>query len=96
MVAVAGLSTNPRRESRIMESFMADIEYIMGGMFTRFLPNTSAGEVAWREMERQGGEVVFNHQDKNVIGQLRRAEYSVAKAKKCTMTIDDILAELGA
>ena len=62
---------------------MTDIEYIKDGMFTRFFPNTPAGENAWREMAKEDGvAAVLNNQAKSVIYQLRKAGYIVAKAKK--------------
>lgn len=69
-----------------------DLEYINTGLFTRFVPNTPAGEDAWRVMD--GGAVLSIHAA-NVIAQLRKAGYGVAKAKKPAQTIDEILAELG-
>lgn len=75
---------------------MIDIEYTTTGLFTRFIPNTPAGEDAWREMARDDGcAAVLNIHAKNVIGQLRSAGYKVAKAKKTTQSIDEILVELG-
>lgn len=75
---------------------MVDIEYINTGMFTRFMPNTPAGEDAWREMAKEDGcAAVMSIHAKSVIAQLRAAGYSVAKAKKPTQSIDEILAELG-
>lgn len=75
---------------------MIDIEYITTGLFTRFMPNTPAGEDAWREMAKDGGcAAVLSIHAQNVIGQLRRAGYKVAKAKKPTQSINEILAELG-
>lgn len=75
----------------------ADLEYTNGGMFTRFYPNTPAGEDAWREMAKEDGvAAVLSIHSKNVISQLRNAGYTVKKAAPVTQTIDDILAELGA
>lgn len=76
---------------------MTDLEYSKQGMFTRFYANTAAGENAWHEMAKQDGvAAVLSFEAKNVIAQLRQAGYSVAKAKKVTQSIDDILAELAA
>ena len=76
---------------------MVDLEYTNSGMFTRFYPVTRAGEDAWREMAKEDGcAAVLSIHAKNVIGQLRKAGYSVAKAKKTTQTIADILKELEA
>lgn len=75
----------------------ADIEYKDHGMFTRFYANTTAGEYAWREMAKEDGvAAVLTPHAKPVIAQLRRAGYSVAKAKKNEQSIEDILTELGA
>lgn len=76
----------------------SDLEYINTGLFTRFIPNTPAGENAWRVMHEANGETVLSIHAANVIGQLRRAGYSVAKAKKApawTAADDQLLAELG-
>jgi len=62
---------------------MTDLEYIKDDMFTRFMPNTPAGEDAWREMAKEDGvAAVLNIHAKSVISQLRKAGYKVAKAKK--------------
>lgn len=37
-----------------------DLEYIKTGLFTRFMPNTSAGEDAWRVMHEANGETVLS------------------------------------
>lgn len=71
-----------------------DLEYIKTGLFTHFMPNTTAGEDAWRVMHEANSDAVLSTHAKSVIGQLRRAGYSVAKAKKPTQSIDEILAEL--
>ncbi len=70
------------------------------GMFTRFVPNTQAGEDAWREMAKDDGcAAVLNIHATAVIAQLRRAGYTVLKAKKTaepTMAeVDTLLSELG-
>lgn len=73
-----------------------DLNYFDRGMFTTFIPNTPAGENAWRVMaEETGNAVVLSMHSKSVISQLRRAGYSVAKAKPSHESIDEILAELG-
>lgn len=77
-----------------------DLEYIDTGLFTRFIPNTPEGESAWRTMDENGGACVFTlHADK-AIAQLRKAGYSVKRAKKqpplTACQIDNLLAELGA
>jgi len=78
---------------------MTDLEYMNDGMFTRFYPNTPAGEDAWREMaKRDGVAAVLTHETKAVIAQLKKAGYSVAKAKKPSQPTNDdaLLAALGA
>ena len=74
---------------------MTDLEYISDNMFTRFMPNTPAGIEAWRVMAQESINVAFlNCHADGVIKQLRKAGYSVAKAKPSKLSIDDILAEL--
>lgn len=74
-----------------------DLEYTNSGMFTRFYPNTQAGEDVWREMAKEDGvAAVLSIHSKNVISQLRNAGYTVKKAAPVNQSIDDILAELNA
>jgi hypothetical protein len=76
---------------------MTDLTYTTGDIFTRFYPETTAGENVWREMAKQDGvAAVLNFEAAKVIAQIRRAGYSVAKAKKSNISVDDIFAELGA
>jgi len=79
---------------------MTDLTYITDGMSTRFIPQTTAGENAWRELAAQndGVATVFNFHAQAVIAQLRGAGYKVAKAKREKVSmgeIDALLAELG-
>lgn len=76
---------------------MKDLTYTNDGMFTRFYPNTPAGESAWRIMaEKNGGTAAFlNVVVPSVLYQLKAAGYTVGKEKKSKESIDDILAELG-
>ncbi len=77
----------------------ADITYKNDGMFTRFFPETKAGESVWCEMvEQHGVAAVLNFEAQRVIAQIRAAGYKVAKAKKApawTAADDQLLAELG-
>ena len=76
-----------------------DLTYTQSGMFTRFMPETTAGEDAWREMasKMDGVAAVLNFQAKAVISQLRAAGYKVGKAKPVTKKeMNDIYAELKA
>ncbi|TXH10081.1 MAG: hypothetical protein E6R04_06520 [Spirochaetes bacterium] len=77
---------------------MEDLEYTTDGLFTRFYPQTRAGEVAWKEMAQfDGTAAVLNFEARRVISDLRRAGYSVAKAKaRGAESIDEILKELEA
>ena len=75
---------------------MTDLTYSQNEMFTKFFPVTVAGEAAWRTMaqaDKDGVAAVLNQHAKSVIAQLRRAGYSVAKAKS-NVSLHDILAEL--
>lgn len=80
---------------------MNDLTYTADGMFTRFIPQTTAGENAWRELAAQNDGVanVFNFHAQAVIAGLRAAGYKVAKAKRAKVSIgeiDALLAELAA
>lgn len=76
---------------------MVDLEYRNDGLFTRFYPNTPAGEDAWREMAKETGvAAVLAIHEKSVIAQLKQSGYSVRKAAKPTQSINEILKELEA
>lgn len=72
-----------------------DLTYTQDGLFTRFIPNTPAGENAWREMHKHDATAVLNIHAAGVLKQLRAAGYTVAKAKPCKVDINALLAELG-
>lgn len=76
----------------------ADLTYTSDAMFTRFYPETKCGEAIWNEMaaKMNGVATVFNFEAARVIAQIRKAGYKVAKAKKPTESIDEILAALEA
>ena len=77
---------------------MHDLSYTQDGMFTQFIPNTPAGESAWRTMHEKNATAVLNIHAKAVLKQLRDAGYTVAKAKPVKLSHNDInamLAELG-
>lgn len=71
----------------------ADLTYRIDGMFTRFYAETESGVDAWNTIakENEGVAVVFNHQRKSTIDQLRKAGYTVKKQIKMT---DKEVAEL--
>lgn len=74
---------------------MTDLEYTKGKMFTRFMPNTPAGETVWRELAKNDGvAAVLNFEADSVLRQIRSAGYTVKKAGKPDMTVDEILKEL--
>jgi len=75
-----------------------DLIYKQDGMFTRFYPETKAGETAWNEMANQmnGVAAVLNFEAKAVIAQLRAAGYRVSKASKLNVSDDELLAQLTA
>jgi hypothetical protein len=74
---------------------MTDLSYRINGLFARFLPNTKAGEQAWKQMEVQHGATILARDLKVVLHQIKTAGYTVAKEKKCKMTDDELLAALG-
>ena len=73
-----------------------DITYKDLGLFTAFYPETKEGESAWRELASvtDGTGKVLSIQAKQFVASLRKAGYSVAKAKKAETSLDDILIEL--
>ena len=75
---------------------MSDLTYTQDGMFTRFYPETDAGQIVWNEMasKMNGVAAVLNFESAKVISQIRSAGYKVSKAKKCNQSVDDILKEL--
>lgn len=60
-----------------------DIEYIESGMFIIFFPNTPEGEQVWRQLAEStdGTGKVFAIHAKQVIKDIRKAGYTVRKAK---------------
>ena len=81
---------------------MTDLIYYTDKIFTRFLPETDAGVIAYNQMAEQQScktATVFNFEAAKVIAQLKKAGYTVSKAKKpktWTVSDDDLLAELQA
>lgn len=79
---------------------MSDLEYITSGMFTCFIPNTPAGENAWRVMAEKlnGNATILSIYREATLKQLRMAGYSVRKAKSVkkihTAEIDALLSKL--
>lgn len=73
-----------------------DITYKDCGLFTAFYPETKEGEEAWRELASvtDGTGKVLTIQAKQFIANLRKAGYTVTKAKKAEQNLDDIFAEL--
>lgn len=76
-----------------------DISYTNDKMFTRFMPESKAGEDVWREMASKMGGVaaVLNFEAKAIIAQMRAAGYKVGKANpvKLDMSDDELLVALG-
>jgi hypothetical protein len=73
-----------------------DLTYTQSGMFTRFMPESTAGEDAWREMANamNGVAAVLNFEASKVISQLRKAGYKVGKAKPVKISDDELLRAL--
>ena len=76
----------------------ADLTHRRGHTFTTFLPETPAGEVAWRDMAgiTAGTGKVVNAEAPRAIAALRAAGYVVKRAKHEPAEIDILLAELNA
>lgn len=75
---------------------MTDLEYTTSGMFTAFIPNTTAGEQAWRAIAEQteGTGKILTFHLKATLRQLRAAGYTVKKAKPVPVDINALMAEL--
>jgi len=79
---------------------MTDLTYTTDSLFTAFIPHTPDGENAWRVMaqDTKGTGKVLNMHAKAVISQLRKAGYTVSKAKAGKVSlaeIDELLGQLG-
>lgn len=81
-----------------MTKTTVDLYYTQNEMFTKFVSQTEAGDVAWREMASKDVDniaCVLNIHAKSTIAQLRSAGYVVAKSPRIKPgEIDAILAEL--
>lgn len=61
-----------------------DLTYLKQGLFTEFVPQSKAGEDAWRELAKQTegtGKVLTVHLPA-ILAQLRKAGYTVKQAKR--------------
>lgn len=71
-----------------------DLSYYESGLFYTFLPNTKDGEEAYNLMANTLGtssvKIACNHLT-STLYQLRKAGYTVGKAKKLSTTIEDVL-----
>ena len=61
-----------------------DLTYLKQGLFTLFIPETKAGEDAWREIAKQtdGTGKVFTVQLPATLKQLKKAGYIVKQSEK--------------
>jgi hypothetical protein len=66
-----------------------------GGMFALF-PNNEKAREAYQLIAAKLGPKMFMHEFKSVRADLRRAGYSVTKAKPVTESDDELLAALSA
>ena len=77
---------------------MIDLTYHNQGIFTLFIPESKAGEDAWRQIAQHTsgtGKILSIHLD-SILSQLRLAGYKVRKGSAPSSSIDSILAELEA
>jgi hypothetical protein len=65
---------------------MIDLTYLHQGIFTVFFPESKSGEAAWREIasKTEGSGKIFTMHLKDTLKQLRKAGFTIAKAKKPT------------
>lgn len=82
-------------------SMKPDLVYLKKGLFTAFIPESRAGENAWREIAEQtdGTGEVFTVQLPAILLKLRKAGYTVRLAVKTSKEevekdINSILKEL--
>ena len=77
---------------------MTDLTYTQDNMFTTFYAETKAGEDVWNQAAAQMNGVfkVLNFQLDTVLYDIRKAGYTVRKAKKQNVDIDSLLIELEA
>lgn len=70
----------------------SDLSYIDQGLFTAFIPNTKEGEQAWNELASvtENTGKVLTVQAKQFVYQLRKAGYTVSKAKQSKLSEDDL------
>lgn len=76
-----------------------DLIYWRDDLFTRFHPETKAGEDAWRAIAAKcdGTAAVFHHQEASTLRRLRAAGFSAAFRRAVPvgdMTDDELLHEL--
>jgi hypothetical protein len=75
----------------------ADLVYHKQGLFTAFIPQSKAGDDAWRELasQTQGTGKIFTAQLSATLSALRAAGYTVRKAEKPSeKEIDSMIEEL--
>jgi len=74
-----------------------DLTYLKKGFFTTFFPETPEGEEAWCEIaaHTEGTGSIFTLHLKQTLKMLRSKGYIVRKAKKPTLTDDQLLDQLG-
>jgi hypothetical protein len=77
---------------------MSDLTYTKDSMFTTFFAENESGVIAYNEAAKTLGGTfkIFNIHFDSVIYQLKNAGYTVSKAKKSTLSMNDIFAELDA
>ena len=62
---------------------ITDLTYNTTGIFTTFYPESKQGEVIYNQMiEQNGSPKIYTIHLKNVLCQIKKAGYSVKKAKK--------------
>jgi hypothetical protein len=68
-----------------------DLTYTTAGMFTIFSPETTQGEVAWREIasRTEGTGKILTIHLASTLSKLRDAGYVVRRAKVKTLTMSD-------
>lgn len=78
-----------------MKNTGIDLTYLKTGLFTTFFAESKGGEIAYKEMiEQNKSPKILTRDLKNVLHQLKTAGYTVRRAKKSNLSIEDIFKEL--
>ena len=75
-----------------------DLNYITDGFTITLMPNTKEGEYIWNQIASkfEGAAKFPVHMKASIFGQIKKAGYSIRKAAKSKLTMEEILNQLEA